>query len=49
MLEDVLRDGLQVGDVWDVADIVSHGLDYDIAGWEHKLVGTHLKKFGCTD
>lgn len=43
MLEDVLSNGLQVGDVWDVADIVSHSLDYNIAGWEHKLVGTHLR------
>lgn len=43
MLEDVFSDGLQVGDVWDVTDIVRHSLDYNVTRWEHKLVGTHLR------
>ena len=44
VLENVFSDGLQVGDVWDVADVVGHSLDYNITGWEHKLVGTHLRR-----
>ena len=43
MLEDVLSDSLQVGDVWDAADVVGHGFDDNITGREHKLVGTHLR------
>lgn len=43
MLEDVLSDGLQVSDVWDAADVVRRGLDYDVTGREHELVGTHLR------
>ncbi|TNN79693.1 hypothetical protein EYF80_010067 [Liparis tanakae] len=43
MLKDVLPDGVQVADVRDVADVVGHGLDDDIAGREHQLVGAHLR------
>lgn len=43
MLEDVLSYGFQVSDVWDITDVVGRSLDYNITGWEHKLVGTHLR------
>lgn len=43
MLEDILGDGLQVSDVWDVTDVVGRSFDYNITGWEHELVGTHLR------
>jgi len=43
MFKDVLPDGVQVADVRDVADVVGHGLDDDIAGREHQLVGAHLR------
>lgn len=49
ILEDVLADGLQVSDVGDAADIVGHGLDYNITGRKHELMGTHLWKRDCPE
>lgn len=43
MLEYVLSNSFQVGDVLDVADKVSHSLYDNITGREHKLMGTDLR------
>lgn len=43
VLEDISPDHIQVGGIFDQADVLRHSLDDHIAGWQDQLVGAHLE------